>query len=283
MPLHAVYAEPFAGGAAVLFAKGLPVPCCRDYVEALNDTNRALITLYRVCQDRAGRRELLIRLRYTPYHKEEYKRAVAIYNDPEGVSDLDVAWATFVNLSMSFAYKANGGWGSSKITSLATVFENRKIRLAKALDRLAGVSLDCQDALTFIDAWDSPQTCFYCDPPYPDTSQGHYAGYGQEDFQRLIDKLSTCQGSFVLSCYANQAVPDEWQRVEFGGYVGTANGRDRAAGKTKMKSTEVVWVMDRSHAVDAKLKPRLWTPAIGSYPIGRLKGDQAALPMFADS
>jgi len=281
LPPHTVYGEPFAGGLAVMFAKGLPIVTRDDsYREAINDTNRALITLYRVCQDRAGRRELLIRLRYTPFAKEEYRRAVAIYNDPEGHSDLDVAWATFVNLTMSFANKASSGWGFSMLGgNIVTTYDNRKVRLAKTLARFSGVSIDCQDALTFIDTWDSPHTCFYCDPPYPDTTQGHYSGYSQEDFQRLVDKLSTCQASFVLSCYANQAVPEEWARVEFSASVSAANGRQRVSGQAKLRSTEVVWVMDRSHAVRADIQPRLWTPSIGPYPIGRLKGNQAALPL----
>lgn len=55
---------------------------------------------------------------------------------------------------------------------------------------------------------------FYCDPPYPGSDQGHYSGYTQADFDRLIDAIQQAQGSFVLSCYPNQAVPSDWQRIE---------------------------------------------------------------------
>lgn len=280
LPLHTVYAEPYAGGAAVLFAKGLPDSCCQYYREAINDNNRALIRMYRVCQDQGLRRKLLVKLRYTPFSKEEYKRSVVIYSDPDGYSDLDVAWATFINLSMSFANKANGGWGVNVDGgNIVASYHNRKVRLANALDRFSTVSLDCQDALTFIDTWDSPQTCFYCDPPYPDTTQGHYKGFSQDDFQRLIDKLSTCRGSFVLSCYDNQAVPPEWTRIEFEASVSAANGRDRAAGKTKTRSTEVVWVVDRSSGVEDDLKRHLWSPALGHSLADQ---DLPSLPLFPE-
>ena len=48
---HTVYAEPFAGGLAVLFAKGKPaVTNTHHYREAINDHDERLITLYRVAR-----------------------------------------------------------------------------------------------------------------------------------------------------------------------------------------------------------------------------------------
>jgi DNA adenine methylase len=45
IPEHNLYCEPFAGGAAIFFAKQ------PSEVEILNDTNRELINFYRVVQN----------------------------------------------------------------------------------------------------------------------------------------------------------------------------------------------------------------------------------------
>jgi site-specific DNA-adenine methylase len=82
---------------------------------------------------------------------------------------------------------------------------------------MAGVYIACQDALTIIDQWDSPQTLFYCDPPYPDTQQGHYGGYTVEDYALLVEKLDAAAGNIVLSCYdvPGVTIPDDWEKFNF--------------------------------------------------------------------
>lgn len=70
-------------------------------------------------------------------------------------------------------------------------------------------------AITCIQKWDSVDTLFYCDPPYPGTDQFHYQGYTQSDFEQLIDCLSEVQGTVVLSCYPNAYVPNDWKKYEF--------------------------------------------------------------------
>ena len=68
------YVEPFAGAAAMLLALP-PSP-----VEVLNDRNRDLVGFYRVMQEDRLRTALLERLRWTPYAREEYVRALDLLN-----------------------------------------------------------------------------------------------------------------------------------------------------------------------------------------------------------
>jgi DNA adenine methylase len=51
-----------------------------------------------------------------------------------------------------------------------------------------------------------PGDFFYCDPPYVGADQGHYDGYTQDDFDRLLDILSELQGNFLSSSYRNQTL-----------------------------------------------------------------------------
>jgi site-specific DNA-adenine methylase len=80
-----------------------------------------------------------------------------------------------------------------------------------------GVHITCQDAMTVIKQWDSPQTFFYLDPPYPKTDQGRYRGYSVADFNNLVDVVKDCKGSAMLSCYASDEfeIPSDWDRFDF--------------------------------------------------------------------
>lgn len=78
-----------------------------------------------------------------------------------------------------------------------------------------------------------------CDPPYPNTDQGHYKGYTQEDFEELVFLLTTIKGSFLLSNYPNDyadayAKQLGWERFEFSAMCS-------AAKNSRTKRTEVVW------------------------------------------
>ncbi len=50
---------------------------------------------------------------------------------------------------------------------------------------------------------DFKKAFFYCDPPYINTHQGHYKGYTEADYTRLLDALTKIKGKFLLSSYPN--------------------------------------------------------------------------------
>lgn len=247
LPPHTVYVEPFCGGASVLFAKDKPaVTNNHHYREVINDTLGQLVTLYRVAQRHPD--ELLGLINETLYSRRDHKRAKEIYENPEGHDDLTVAWATYVNLMQSFNHQADAGWRTGvRSKNNPVTWEAQKSRVLSQIERLCGVHIEQRDALDVIRTWDSPQTCFYVDPPYPDAYQGHYGGYTQDDFQALIDTLQNCKGSFVLSCYSNEAVPTEWTQHDFTAYMSASPGKGRASVDTRR--TECVWVVDRSHTM----------------------------------
>jgi DNA adenine methylase len=243
---HKVYAEPFAGGAAVLFAKGRPhTTNTTHYREAINDVDERIVTLYRVCQEQEG--ELLHLLKYTPYSQSEYRKASEILRGEVETTDLRRAWATVVSTRQGFAKKMFGGWG----TSVSVTGSNDAMGWATYLDalpdilaRFRGVFVACEDALRFIERWDSPDTLFYCDPPYPNTCQGHYAGYTLDDWQALCDAIDRCKGSYILSNYPQEIEPQTaQQRIELDAVMCAAKD---VRGE---KRTEVLWVCNRSGAV----------------------------------
>ncbi|MGL5062771.1 MAG: DNA adenine methylase [Microcoleus sp.] len=242
---HAVYSEPFCGGLSVLYAKGEYDRGNSDYYrEAINDSNNNLITFWRVARTHPEKLAEWIEL--TPYSQEEYRRSLEIYRTPSDYTDLEIAWAVFIQCNMSFANGIGKGWATQTLSeNSAATWANRKSRLPKCFERLEKVHIGCEDALSFIDRWDSPQTLHYIDPPYPSTDQGHFKGYTLKDYQALCDKLDESEGSYILSNYYQEIEPKSAQKcVEIQATMSAANGNDRE--KLNTKRIEKLWICDRS-------------------------------------
>lgn len=260
-PPHSVYVEPFAGGAALLFAKPvLPVGDNNHYIECLNDTSDLLINLYRVAVKYPV--DLNREIQATLYSQSDYRRAIAICKNPDGYTELQKAWAYYLSINTSFAHKLSAGWGTAATRSHSYPFLRNKINLPDTLERLKNVHVSCEDVIRCISRWDSPQTLFYCDPPYPNTCQGHYDGYTLDDWQNLCSTLDNIQGSYVLSNYPQPIEPQSaQQRVEIQAVMSASGvdrvGVDRSKGCTtrteEIKRTEVLWICDRSKSVRPSL------------------------------
>ena len=247
MPAHTVYVEPFCGSAAVFFMKGLPQnKNSNHYRETLNDTNGLIINFFRVMQNKRQQAELIERLEYTLYAQDDYKYSKLLCRDIVDDPVL-MAWAWYVNVNFSFANKLNAGFGTANYSrELAITHYNRVERIKMYRDRLKCTTIMNEPALRIIERFDSPQTLHYVDPPYPETNQGHYSGFTQQDFKQLIDRLKSCKGAVLLSCYNNPAVPEDWVKHEFhavahsSGSVGDKRGLESQT-YTKPKRIECVW------------------------------------------
>lgn len=227
IPSHMLYCEPFAGGLAVLFAKGSPLVTNDDYYhEIINDKDERLINMYRVFQTRFP--EMLQRLSFTPMSESEHKRAKEILKD-ETASEIDRAWAYYVSINQSFSNILNVGWQrTNKVPArnMASVWKSSIDRLSDCFERLRNVQIACTDAIKCIEQFDSKDAFFYCDPPYPETDQGHYKGYTVADFQRLVDCLAEIKGQFILSNYNQPGItfPESWRKVEIEAAMSAAGG-----------------------------------------------------------
>ena len=245
IPRHTVYVEPFAGGAAVFFAKPWPkVSEKNHYREVLNDKDQRIINFYQQLRDNG--QALCDKLQLTLYSEAEHKLA----KDLNCEDKLEAARRYYINSQQSFGNKVNAGWGRGVYgRNLAATWANKVNQLPEYINRMASVHIACDDALKIIRQWDSPQTFFYCDPPYPGTNCGHYRGYTIADFQALVDTLNNAQGSFLLSNYdqPDASIPADWERFEFEATASSRRrvGYDRAKKmdetEQNRKRTEVVW------------------------------------------
>lgn len=194
-PPHVCYAEPFAGGAAILFAKE------PSEVEVINDTNKEIINFYPVVKNNFTDLEKMIRV--TLHSRTMYQDASTVYNSPHLFDEIKRAWAVWVLAVQSFASMLDGTFGFDKKsgTTSQKVNNKRENFTEEYAIRLQSTQIECVDALYIIQSRDTPDTFFYCDPPYYNSDCGPYAGYSMEDFERLLKALAAAKGKFLLSSY----------------------------------------------------------------------------------
>lgn len=197
VPPHKIYCEPFFGGGAVFFKKH------PSYLEVINDINENLMNFYEQCQTNFVNLSALIDK--TLCSESLFRWAMKVYNHEIAADNLKRALATWVVFNLGFMNSAQGSWrwdNGTDCSHIGRVFLHcRKNFCPWIKTRLESVQISCRDALKVIKQRDTAQTFFYLDPPYPNTDQGHYAGYTAEDLERLLDTLTDIHGQFLLSCY----------------------------------------------------------------------------------
>lgn len=226
IPTHTLYAEPFTGGAAVFFAKE------PSSIEVLNDTNKQLITFYEVAKTDFKR--LQKKIGGTLHSRIDHQKARLIYDNPASFSKLDTAWAIWMLAGCSFASKLNGPFGYDKIRQTTTKkFSNKRDAFTNEIcERLENVQIENRDACQIIEASDTQDAFFYCDPPYFNSNMGHYKGYSEADFERLLKTLSTIKGKFLLSSYPSDllqkyAQQHGWHTVSYKKVCSVNTERDK--------------------------------------------------------
>lgn len=232
IPPHTVYCEPFAGGASVFWAKA------PARLSILNDTNLSLYCFYKVGKENPD--ALIKRLDSIPYHAESYRRASDIYRNPEGHDELTIAASFFVSIMQSFGGNAASGFGRcwDGKSPVSRKYANAIDALPELLKKLRGVQIDNMDGVELIrrlnakgkDAW------LFVDPPYYNSNMGHYGGYTEADFVKLLEVLSDSPHHFCLTCYPNPHVENRGWNIS---KVETSNSI-KSYTKMPAKKTELI-------------------------------------------
>lgn len=249
---HHTYAEPFGGGASLLFAKS------PSRVEVYNDIDGALVGFFRVLQDKKKFAEFHRRVSLTPYSREEYCFCRDSWEECD--DEIEKARRWYVVARMSFGGRFGASWGftikkSSGRMSDATANYLSIIELLPEIHRrIMRVRIEHADFRKIIETYDAPETFFYLDPPYiPSTRKsGEYPHeMTEEDHQDLINILLRIRGMAMLSGYNHpiyEALEDAgWERKDFQVVCHVA-GRTRGTGiigegsaATRVPRTESLW------------------------------------------
>jgi DNA adenine methylase len=251
MPPHLHYVEPYFGGGAVLLARdpderSLWLPSHRGVSEVVNDINGRLVNFWRVLRDpahfEAFRRAVeampLSRAEWEAAHSHRYGAAdpiadaVAFFVDcRESRSGL---MKGFTPITRSRTRRGMNGNVSEWLTAVDGLAEIHR--------RLRRVCIENLPALDLIRREDTPDTLFYCDPPYLHETRESKEAYAyemaQEDHRALLEVLRGCEGKVMLSGYPSALYDDalaEWSRHSFD------LPNNAASGKQKGRETEVLW------------------------------------------
>ena len=212
------YCEPFAGSAAVLLNRR-PSP-----VETYNDIDGEIANFFRVLRDRTE--DLAKHIALTPFSREEFYWAVS--EGTEHLDELERARRFFIRARQSrtgLAQTASlGRWANCKNTSRAGMsgvvsrWLGSVEHLPEIAMRLLRVQIENRPAVDVIRLYDSPNTLFYCDPPYLHSSRGDSKAYGfemeEESHKELSEVLRNCKGNVAISGYRCDLMDElykDWQ------------------------------------------------------------------------
>jgi len=238
LPPHSVYVEPFGGSAAVLLQKQ------PSYLEIYNDLDDGLVEFFRLLRDNPF---CLIRaITLTPFSRREMEIARMRALDPlERARRLYVlAWQgrggerAGTGGRPSWLYQRNAKRGGRNVD-----YWTRTEHLWLAAERLRHVQIECDDALDVIARYDSPETLFYLDPPYPHHTRGSHPvsyahEYSDDDHHRLADILHTIAGAAAISSYPSPLYDElysDWERIQ-----------TRARTQSHETRTEVLYISPRA-------------------------------------
>ena len=235
-PRHTVYVEPFCGAANVLLRKR------PSRVEVLNDLYGRVVSCFRVLRDPEQAKRLQELLRLTPCSEEEYLSCREASNDPVEDARRLIVLGHQGHGSTGASGGKLTGWrrgvrphGPTSAREWGSLWEH----VLEWADRLRGVYLENDDAIKVIERWDGPETLFYVDPPYMQSTRtsgpnGYAYEMTDEQHLKLIDCLRQVSGAVVLSGYRNSLYDDnlcDWHTVSRNVVV------DRGA-----QRTEVLWL-----------------------------------------
>ncbi len=215
------YCEPFGGSAAVLLNRP-PSP-----VETYNDIDGEVVNFFRVLRERPA--ELIWAITFTPFSREEF--ALAISPPAEPLSDVERARRFYVRARQARTGLAQtatlGRWANCKKTSrrgmsgVISRWLGGVDMLADIAERLLRVQIENRPALEVIKLYDSPDTLFYCDPPYPPEARGDHRAYGfemdEEAHRQLAEVLHRCKGKVAISGYRCRLMDElygDWTRID---------------------------------------------------------------------
>jgi DNA adenine methylase len=263
LPPATHFCDVFGGSAAVLINRE-PSP-----VETYNDIDGEVVNFFRVLRNQKETLSEMIGL--TPFSREELALACSLEAD---LTDLERARRFFVRarqVRTGLAQTASAGrWAHCVLTSRAGMagavsrwlgsIEN----LSLIAQRLLRVQIENAPAIEVIRRYDSPETLFYCDPPYVHSSRGDSRAYGFEmtddDHRTLAQTLHGVQGQVVLSGYHNELYAElyaDWHCIE---------ASPKMAHSVKQERTEVVW-MNFTPANSMIESSQIWNQETSSIPL----------------
>ena len=233
------YCEPFAGSAAVLLNRE-PAP-----VETYNDIDGEVVNFFRVLRDHPEQLTRAISL--TPFSREEYFHAISSA-DEDPVERARLFYIKARQTRTGLAQTASlGRWANCKDTSRAGMsgvvsrWLGGVASLEDIASRLLRIQIENRPAEEVLHLYDSPQSLFYCDPPYLHATRGDSNAYGFEmdvDAHRAFARAACrCVGKVAVSGYEHPLMDELFPSPEWF----KTSAPEKTIHSTKGTRREVLW------------------------------------------
>ena len=247
LPKATHFCEPFGGSAAVLINRD-PSP-----IETYNDIDGEVVIFFKILRKEKSR--LVEAIGLTPFSREEFE--IACEKQKNDISDLERARRFYVRarqVRTGLAQKAsNGRWAHCLLTSRAGMagavskWLGAVESLPEIAQRLLRVQIENDSAIKVIQRYDSPETLFYCDPPYPHRSRGDKTAYGHEmedeEHRELAETLHNVKGKVALSGYHCELMDELYSKWHI------TKALTKKCNSSKGDRTEILWT---NYKIDTK-------------------------------
>ena len=195
-PMHKVFVDVFGGSGAMILRKK------PSYIEIYNDINSDLVNLFEVIRTRTD--EFLEKLQFLMYSRELYEKWCKEWRSGKRPNDpLERALQFLFLMQGSISGKMFSGFSTGVNRNHVNDFRTVDKRIKQFAKRFKHVVIENRDYKEIFRIYDSPETLFYCDPPYfvPRAKEYYIDGWSykkHKEFAKLVNKL---QGYVVISYY----------------------------------------------------------------------------------
>ena len=200
LPPHETYVEPFAGSAAVLFAKA---PAA---TEVINDADAEIAEAYKLVQ------------RLSPAQLTELRKLDWTGDAATFKRLIDASPSGDVTRLHRFLYLTHFSYGKMRGRSFSPNLQGIEAttpdRVARDQPRLKGVKVYSGDYARVIEKYDGKDTVFFLDPPYA----GYDAdvGEGKFDEARFFEVLKGIRGKWVMTYGVRGKLPAMLRKLRDG-------------------------------------------------------------------
>lgn len=183
LPAHKTYVEPFAGSAAVLFAKE------PSEIEVINDADLEIAEAYRLVKKLTP--DGFARLKKLPWVGDEKTFKRLFDEEPRG--DVERLHRFLYLTHFSYGKMRGRSFSPTVVGVEATTIK----RIEKFAPRLKAVKVYGGDYEKVVRKYDSKDTVFFLDPPYP----GYNVDVGESEFdeERFFKLLKSLKGRFLIT------------------------------------------------------------------------------------
>ncbi|MBX3736737.1 MAG: DNA adenine methylase [Candidatus Didemnitutus sp.] len=185
IPKHTCYVEVFGGSLAVFLSKQ------PSDIEVVNDINGELVSFYRCCKFHLD--ALLDELDLVLNSRREFED----YCAQPGLTEIQRAARWFIRNKLSFA-----GHGEHFTITRTTPHTSRAQRLIaiRALNRrLDRTSIENRTWELMLKAYDSSESFFFLDPPYPEAGGKCYGGWDEVTVERFCTEVKALHGQWLFT------------------------------------------------------------------------------------